>query len=76
MKIKERLKRLENQMHKLHKDFIQASGPGRVECPKCGKVKNIGNVVICPSGTFTLCNGCGETLRVATTIVGDENIEV
>lgn len=71
MKTKERLRRIEKAILFLQKEHAQTNGPGRVECPRCGTVKNLGNIVLNGSDTFMICK-CNETIKISVTIVKDK----
>ena len=63
MKTKARLARIDKAIDELRGMFIQHQGPTRVECPKCGNVKNICNTVLRPGKTFTACK-CNEGIMI------------
>jgi len=54
---------MEKRLNKLI-ETVESAGPGRVECPYCGAVKNLGDYVLRPGVTYTFCPSCSNVPMV------------
>lgn len=63
MSNKEQLDRIENCVNHVA-TALRENGPGRVECPKCGGVRNTETFVFRPGVNYTGCSNCSEMVRV------------
>lgn len=64
----QRLLNIEHNLNTLL-DKVGPQCPGRVECPTCGTVKNLGAVVLQQGEYTTICDGCNETLVILVQVM-------